>query len=266
MTGKLASAHEVRPQVKITLLVCTLNEIEGMKVVMPRIDRNWVDEILVVDGGSTDGTVEWARGNGYRVYVQRRPGLRNAYIEALDQITGEVFIPFSPDGNSVPAVIPILAAKIREGGAHVMATRYGQGATSDDDDLLTGFGNWAFPALLNLAFGTRFTDILGMYRAIRVDVFKALNMHRDETYRLEDAITRCTMGCEPLLSMRLAKYGLPCAEVPGDEPRRIAGVRKLQVFRWGCGHLVQLLKERLSRRDPMVVAALARLPLERRES
>ncbi|MHB8834587.1 MAG: glycosyltransferase family 2 protein [Candidatus Methylomirabilia bacterium] len=248
---------------KITLLVCTLNEIEGMKIVIPRIDRSWVDEILVVDGGSTDGTVEWARENGYRVYVQRRRGLRNAYIEALDQIAGDVFIPFSPDGNSVPEVIPLLAAKIRGGCAHVMATRYGQGAKSDDDDLLTGFGNWAFPAMVNLAFGTRFTDVLGMYRAIRVDVFKALKMHLDETYHLEDAITRCTMGCEPLLSMRLAKYRLPCAEVPGDEPKRIAGIRKLQVFRWGCGHLIQLLKERFSRRDPEVVAALVRLVFTR---
>lgn len=244
---------------KITLLVCTLNEIEGMKAVMPRVDRGWVDEILVVDGGSTDGTVEWARENGYRVYLQRRRGLRNAYLEALDQIAGDVFIPFSPDGNSVPEVIPLLAARVREGCAHVMATRYGLGAKSDDDDLLTGFGNWAFPVLVNLAFGTRFTDVLGMYRAIRVDVFKALKMHLDETYRLEDAITRCTMGCEPLLSMRLAKYRLPCTEVPGDEPRRIAGVRKLQVFRWGFGHLIQLLKECFSRRDPEVVAALARL-------
>jgi len=247
---------------KISLLVCTLNEIEGMKIIMPRIDRGWVDEILVVDGGSTDGTGEWAREHGFRVYVQRRRGLRNAYIEALDQIAGDVFIPFSPDGNSVPEVIPLLAAKIREGWAHVMATRYGQGATSDDDDLLTGFGNWLFPALTNLAFGTEFTDILGMYRAIRVDVFKALKMHLDETYRLEDFLTRCTMGCEPLLSMKLAKYRLPCAEVPGDEPRRIAGVRKLQVFRWGCGHLVQLLKERFTRRDLEVVAALAELNMK----
>ncbi|HEY5999171.1 MAG TPA: glycosyltransferase family 2 protein [bacterium] len=251
---------------RITLLVCTLNEIEGMRIIMPRIDPRWVDEILVVDGGSTDGTVEWARENGYRVHVQRRPGLRNAYCEALELISGEVFIPFSPDGNSLPEVIPVLAAKIREGWAHVIATRYGFGAKSEDDDLATGFGNWLFPALVNLAFGTGFTDVLGMYRAIRVDVFRALRLHLDATYRLEDAITRCTMGCEPLLSMRLAKYRLPCSEVPGDEPRRIGGVRKLKVFRWGCGHLIQLAKERLGRRDPAVTAALEALSLTRRGS
>lgn len=248
---------------KITLLVCTRNELEGMRIIMPRIDRSWVDVILVVDGGSTDGTVEWAREHGNRVYTQRRRGLRNAYLEALDQIAGDVFIPCSPDGNSVPEVIPLLAAKIREGWTHVMATRYGQGAKSYDDDLLTGFGNWVFPTMVNLVFGSKSAVVLGMYRAIRVDVFKALKMHRDKTYRIEDSLTRCTIGCEPLLPIKLAKYRLPCAEVPGDEPRRIAGVRKLQIFRWGCGHLIQLLKEGCSRRDPAVLAALSNLDLKR---
>ena len=52
------------------LLIMTLNEIDGMKQIMPRIQRGWVDDILVVDGGSTDGTVEFSREGGYAVYVQ----------------------------------------------------------------------------------------------------------------------------------------------------------------------------------------------------
>ena len=43
---------------KVSLLAMTLNEINGMKAIMPKIRRDWVDQIIVVDGGSTDGTVE----------------------------------------------------------------------------------------------------------------------------------------------------------------------------------------------------------------
>jgi hypothetical protein len=61
----------------VTLLVPTLNEIVGMKAIMPLVRREWIDQILVLDGGSTDGTIEWARANGYEVHVQTEPGIRN---------------------------------------------------------------------------------------------------------------------------------------------------------------------------------------------
>ena len=56
-----------------TLLVLTLNEIDGMRAIMPRIPVGLFRQILVVDGGSTDGTVEYARSQGYAVHVQSRP-------------------------------------------------------------------------------------------------------------------------------------------------------------------------------------------------
>ena len=62
-------AKDTRPTT-VTLLVPTLNEIVGMKAIMPLIQREWVDQIIILDGGSTDGTIEWARDNGYFVHVQ----------------------------------------------------------------------------------------------------------------------------------------------------------------------------------------------------
>ena len=52
---------------KSTLIVMTLNEIEGMKAIMPKITPDWLHQILIVDGGSTDGTVEYARQQVYDV-------------------------------------------------------------------------------------------------------------------------------------------------------------------------------------------------------
>src|SRR5512137_2141512 len=100
---------------KTTLLVLTLNEVEGMKAIMPQVKKEWCDQILIADGHSTDGTVEYAKEMGYDVYVQKTRGLRFAYQEVWPLIKGDWVITFSPDGNSPPEYIPQLIAKMQEG-------------------------------------------------------------------------------------------------------------------------------------------------------
>src|SRR5262245_36265878 len=119
---------------KVTLLALTLNEIDGVQVILPRIPGGLVDQLLVVDGGSTDGTVEWCRAQGYPVHVQRRPGIRFAYFEAMPLVEGDVIVSLSPDGNCDPAALPRLLAKMRDGYDLVIASRYLDGAKSEDDD------------------------------------------------------------------------------------------------------------------------------------
>jgi len=60
---------------KVTLIVLTLNEVNGLRAIMPRIKREWVDQLIILDGGSTDGTIEYARENGYSVYIQKKKGI-----------------------------------------------------------------------------------------------------------------------------------------------------------------------------------------------
>ena len=229
---------------KVSLLILTLNEIEGMKAIMPKIKKEWVDQIIIADGGSTDGTIEYAKENKYFVFVQKKKGGRNAYIEALDYVEGDVVITFSPDGNSVPELIPPLIEKMKEGYDMVIVSRYAKGAKSYDDDLITGFGNWLFTSLINLLYGAHYTDAMVMYRAWKTKIFKELDLDKDESYITEERIFHTKIGVEPLLSVRAAKRKLKCAYIPGDEPPRIGGERKLQVLRWGAAYLVQILKEK----------------------
>jgi glycosyltransferase involved in cell wall biosynthesis len=100
---------------RIALVVLVLNEIEGLQLYMPRIDQSWVDQILIVDGGSTDGSVEWCEANGYQVLRQKQRGLRWGYMEAMERIAADALITYSPDGNSLVESIPALCAKLREG-------------------------------------------------------------------------------------------------------------------------------------------------------
>ena len=228
---------------KTTLLVLTLNEIDGMREIMPRVQRDWVHQILISDGGSTDGTLEYAREHGYQVHEQTRKGIRHGYNEVLDLIEGDVVITFSPDGNSIPELIPELIAKMEEGYDMVIASRYLDDAKSHDDNPITGFGNWLFTLTCNLLHGGHYTDAMVIYRAYKTHWFRDLDLDKDAGYRTPEFLFHTVMGIEPLLSVRALKRNLKITEIPGDEPKRVGGTPKLQVFRWGAGYYFQFWRE-----------------------
>ncbi|MDA2925944.1 glycosyltransferase family 2 protein [Acidobacteria bacterium AH-259-G07] len=214
-----------------------MNEIEGMKKIMPRIKKHWVDEILIIDGGSTDGTFEYAKSNpDYITVKQQSEGLTDSYWEALKVATGDIIITFSPDGNSVPERIPELISKMKEGYDMVVVSRYREAAKSEDDDMVTAFGNWMFTKMINILFGGHYTDTLVMFRAWKRDVLA-----------LCSKIDAKRAGLEPHLSIQCAKRKLRVGEIAGDEPKRIGGVRKMSPLKNGWGVLVLIFKEFVSR-------------------
>lgn len=228
---------------KTTLLVMTLNEINGMKAIMPRVKREWCDQIIIVDGGSIDGTIEWAKEQGYFVYVQKQKGFRHAYTEVLPYIEGDVVITFSPDGNSIPELIPELINKMKEGYDMVIASRYLGGAKSEDDDIITAFGNWLFTRTVNILHGGHYTDAMVIYRAYNKQLIYDLELNKDDGFAMAERLFRTKVSWEPLLSVRAAKRKLKIAEIPGDEPPRIGGVSKLEVWKWGAVFLFQFIRE-----------------------
>jgi glycosyltransferase involved in cell wall biosynthesis len=231
---------------KTTLLVMALNEIDGMKAVMPKIDPGWVDQIVVCDGGSTDGTAEWAREQGYTVHVQQKKGFRQGYYEVWPLIEGDVVITFSPDGNSMPEKIPELVAKMRQGHDMVIASRYKDDATGEDDDIVTAFGNWLFTKTINLLFGGSYTDVMVIFRAYKKDMIARLELDQDANFNFREKIFFCgyrETSWEPLLSVLACKYGYDIAEIPASEPPRIGGERKLRVFNWGGVYYSQFWRE-----------------------
>ena len=228
---------------KITLLVMTWNEINGMKAIMPLVQRQWCDQIIVVDGGSTDGTIEYAEEQGYEVYVQKQRGFRHAYCEVLPLIRGDVVITFSPDGNSIPELIPDLINKMKEGHDMVIVSRYLSGAKSQDDDVVTAFGNWLFTRTVNFLHGGHYTDVMVIYRAYRTRIIYDLGLNTEEPYALAEKLFQTDISWEPLLSVRAAKKKLKVTEIPGDEPPRIGGERKLKVLKWGAAYYFQFWRE-----------------------
>jgi glycosyltransferase involved in cell wall biosynthesis len=240
MAESSSKAEAVQP--KVTLFMPVLNEIAGLRAILPRIQPEWCDQILMVDGGSRDGSVEYARQHGCDTYVQRRRGIRFAYIEAWSLVRGNIVITFSPDGNCPPEAIPMLTAAMREGYDMVIASRYLGGLRSDDDDVVTRFGNWMFTTLINTLHGGRYTDAMGIFRAYKSELFTRLALDAEDSYAPEKLLAT-TVGIEPLLSIRCAKKRLRVSEIAVAEPARIGGERKLQVVRWGGAYLLQVFRE-----------------------
>lgn len=228
---------------KFTLLVMTLNEIDGMKAIMPRVKDEWVDQVIIVDGGSTDGTIEWAEKNGYKVYIQKQKGFRHAYEEVLPMVEGDIIITFSPDGNSIPELLPDLVSEMRDGYDMVIVSRYLGAAKSYDDDTLTGFGNWFFTSIANILHGGNYTDAMVIYRAYKKQLIYDLELDQDKWFKIPEKLFCCKVSWEPLLSIRATRRKLKIGEIPGDEPPRIGGKRKLKVLPWGSAFLYQFIRD-----------------------
>jgi glycosyltransferase involved in cell wall biosynthesis len=236
---------------KVTIVIPTMNEVEGMKWFMPRLERSWYDQLIVVDGGSTDGTLEYCKEHGHEVVMQTRgvKGVSRALVDAFKRVENDIVLTISPDGNSLPEHIPKLIAKIREGYDMVVVSRYFGGAVSYDDDRFTRLGNRAFTKIINVLFDAQFTDTLVIFRAytrdaiirMRLDEQPVPNWFRRNLFDLESwDLGSC---------MRAAKLGLKVTEIPGDEPKRIGGVRKLSIVRHGTGALLQVGYEFITGRD-----------------
>jgi glycosyltransferase involved in cell wall biosynthesis len=214
--------------VQSTLAVLVLNEIDAIRQVLPQIKRDWVTEIIVVDGGSTDGTIEYCESQGLRVLRQKSRGYGRGMLELIEVAKGDIIIEFMGDGNCKVDAIPRLVAKVHEGYDLVIASRYMPGARSFDDTPMTRLGNWGFTRLINLLFHARYQDAMMGYRAYRKDAFKALEM---------DSPGLCfpTQG-----SIQFARFGFRVAEIPSDEPKRLGGVRKAHNVKTGI-ELVRMI-------------------------
>jgi len=193
-----------------TLFIPVRNEVEGLKVIMPQIQKEWIDEVFILDGASTDGSVEYLVSLGYTVTAQTSKGVKGAFWEAFEQVKGDVIIPFSPDGNSIPSDIPKLIAKIEEGYDMVIASRYLGSIKSQDDDLASALANRGLTALINFCFRTNYTDGIGMYKAFKKKDLYTLGIDK---YKNEHS--------EIMLLARGARYGLKITEIPSAEPPRI---------------------------------------------
>ena len=215
----------------VALLILTLNEIDGMKKIVPQINRDWVDEILLVDGGSTDGTIEEAKNQEIDVLIQKNKGHGAAIIEGVAATKSDSIIFFGPDGNHYPEEIEILAKKIKEGYDQVLISRFGNGSENLDANFIEAFGNKMFAFLVNVFFGGHWTDTLNESRVITRKAFHDLKFNAFQ------------MASTQQMSIRGLKLRQNILELVGNEGERIGGKKKMRPLQVGYDLSHEILKE-----------------------
>jgi glycosyltransferase involved in cell wall biosynthesis len=221
---------------KRSLVLLTFNEIEATPKIFDRIPLSAADEVVAIDGGSKDGTVEFLRGKGLRVVVQERRGRGVAFQLALRETKGEQLCFFSPDGNEDPADIPRLFALLDGGADMAIASRMMRGAFNEEDVHWFRPRKWvnqAFTVAANLLWnrGAYVTDTINGFRALTRSAFEAIR---------PDA---AGFVIEYQMSIRAMKRGLRVAELPTREGERLGGESTAKSLPTGIVFVRQLLEE-----------------------
>jgi len=215
-----------------SVIIPTKNEVVGIREILTKIDRAWAEEWFLIDGNSTDGTIQEAENLGFEVIQQTGKGLSNAYREGVNHASGENILFFSPDGNAEPNDIPKLIKKMVDGNYDIVQiSRFGKEGISEDDTIITAFGNRMFTFLVNVFFGGKLTDSLFGFKIIKKDVF--INLNLDGEF----------LTLEQQMSIKSCKYNLKTAEIDGREPKRIGGEAKMKPLETGYALSKQIIKE-----------------------
>ena len=235
--------HE-RRQPRVSLILPALNEAEGLAAILPRLPKI-VDDVIVVNGPSTDGTVAVVRRlRPDAVIVQQRgSGKGNAIKHGLAVADGDIIVTMDADASMNPEDIPAFVSALREGADFVKGSRSLPGAGSSDFTLLRRVGNDALTRLANVVFGAAYTDITYGFNAYWSSTIRHLG-------RLADGFE-----FEIQAAVRAVMVGMRTAEVPANEPARVGGESKLKPFQDGMAILRILIAEASPRRAAQLGAA-----------
>ncbi len=193
--------------IRVAAVVPVLDEVEALPRLLGEFRAEAVDEIVVVDGGSQDGTPEAARAGGARVVVEPRRGYGRACLTGVEATDAEIVVFLDGDGSDDPAAIPRLLAPILAGRAALVLgarTDLEPGAQQPHQRL----GNRLVTLLVRACYQVDVRDIPPM-RAVRRDVLLGLGM------------TELTYGWPTEMVVKAARSGIALVEVSvPSRPRR----------------------------------------------
>lgn len=239
---------------RVSVVIPALNEALNLSVVLPQLPD--VHEVILVDGGSVDGTVATARRAlpGIVTVVQSRQGKGNALACGFARVTGDIVVMFDADASADPAEIDRFVQVLKDGADFAKGSRFAPGGGSADITPIRRFGNLLLSTVFNLGFRTRYSDLCYGFNAFWADLLPVLDLpdhvHPDRTHPDHVASSRADrmqwgdgFEIETLIHCRFAASGAEVVEVPSVEKVRIFGESNLHAVSDGLRVLRTMLVE-----------------------
>jgi glycosyltransferase involved in cell wall biosynthesis len=243
------------------------NEALNLPHVFAALDRDF-HEVILVDGNSTDDTVEVARRLRPDITImgQTRKGKGNALACGFEAASGDYIVMLDADGSTDPAEIPRFVAALDEGADFAKGSRFMPGGGSSDISRLRQMGNFWLNKIVNLVYGTRYTDLCYGYNAFRRRCLPSMDLDGGHVVGIDEGTMLWGDGfeVETLINVRVAKAGLRVAEVPSFEQSRCHGTSNLNAFSDGIRVLRTINAER--KRGTRRAAAAVRESQQREEA
>jgi glycosyltransferase involved in cell wall biosynthesis len=219
---------------RISVVIPAMNEAENLKWLLPRLP-DFIDEVVLVDGHSTDGTPEIARElrADIRIVSDGGRGKGDALRTGFAAATGDYIVMIDADGSMDPAEIRRYMERLAEGYDLVKGSRFVEGGGSEDISHIRQAGNRALLTLANLLYGRRFSELCYGMMAFRADRLDDMDL-RSDGFEIETEMV-----------VRSCRAGLRIAEVPSFELPRRYGESNLSAWRDGRRVLKTMLAERI---------------------
>jgi glycosyltransferase involved in cell wall biosynthesis len=240
----LAQRHVPVPRVSV--VIPTLNEAENLKWLLPRLP-DWLDEIIIVDGCSTDATVAVSRElrPEVKIVLETRRGKGAALRAGFEAATGDVIVMMDADGSMHPDEIIRFVAALMTGADFAKGSRFMQGAGTSDMTLFRRTGNLGLTLAVRSLYGSSFSDLCYGYMAFWRCHVPLLHSDCDG------------FEIETLINIRALKGKLKIIEVASYESDRIHGTSNLRAIPDGWRVLKTILRERVGRGTPALVIEAA---------
>lgn len=217
----------------ISVVIPALNEAANLPHVLTRLPAS-VDEVVLVDGHSVDDTIDIARmlRPDVRIVMQDGRGKGNALACGFAASTGQIIVMLDADGSHDPAEIPLFVEELLAGHDFAKGSRFTTTGRSHDITQLRRFGNGALRTLVNLLFGTSYSDLCYGYNAF----WRHCLAHIE--------VDCAGFEVETLINVRIARAGLSVTEIASVEHERMFGESNLRTFRDGSRVLRTIITER----------------------